>query len=165
MILIYQLILIKKKSIKKLQNIIIAIFLLLTSSTYAQLPEVATTKEKALDDLARDISNESWYKMGDKAYACYFRLTPVGIKHAFERYNEMKEKYDINKSCEDKDLLSSIVVKTNGDLDYEWLANTIITETSEVKRSCFGGTKEISAISFGSIGGRYGYVVLILLKK
>src|SRR5258705_7535385 len=95
----------------------------LFNSTFAQhpLPKIKTTYDKSINDLANGISNEDWFfkKTEDKnLYCIIYRNTPVGVRHAFKKYNELRIEYDI-VDCNDQSMISSLAFKEDKSYDYE----------------------------------------------
>jgi hypothetical protein len=133
------------------------------------LPQVTTTKEKALKDLANKITNENWYiskQDNTEYYQALFRNTPVGIKHAFDRLEKLKVNYG-SKYCNDKSLFSSMAKDSNGEIEYEGLSISIKLESSEISIQCeVKDDKSILAYKLSSTdGGRDAFIVLMVLLR
>lgn len=147
---------------------IILIFaaILLYSTGFAQytLPKVTTTQEKATLDMVDGVSNENWYKTnqdGRILYGIIFRNTPVGVKHAFEKYYELRKEYETD-NCVDNSMISSIAIKEDKSYDYEMLSLTIKSESSEIKLNCTINDTKIKAFRLVSSGGKGSFLLLLL---
>lgn len=139
---------------------------LLYSTIFAQypLPKVTTTQEKATIDMVNDVSNENWYKInkdGRDIYGMIFRNTPVGVKHAFEKYYELRKDYKTD-NCTDNSMISSIAVKEDKSYDYEMLSLTIKSESSEIKFNCTIDDTKIKGFRFVSSGGKGSFLLILL---
>jgi hypothetical protein len=133
------------------------------STSQAQLPEVTTTYDKALQVYSRGDKDEGWFVL-DGRYTCIFRNTPVGIVHAYEKYSEMLKFYNTN-SCEIKDIISPKALNEDKSLNYEMLAITIEKGMSEVVNSCLVKEGPIQLIRFVSMGGSTPMWMIFLVPR
>lgn len=92
------------------------------------------------------IRNENWFKVNATTLDCIFRITPVGVKHAIDRYYELRSLFNTD-DCQVDDILSSAAVKSDGTIDYELLAITLKQESSELNRKCRVEDKRVQFIS------------------
>lgn len=108
-----------------------------------------------------DIRNEGWFKPDAITLDCIFRITPVGVKHAIDRYYELRSLFNTD-DCQVDDILSTVAVKEDGTIDYEMLAITLQQESSELNRKCRVEDKKVQYISL--LSGKKMISLLIRLK-
>lgn len=115
-----------------------AFFIIYSTMAQYSLPKVTTTQSASLRDLSIGVPNENWFVRkidGVNAYSIIFKNTPVGIKHAFDKYYELRVKYATDE-CKNESMISSLAIKNDKTYDYEMLSLTIKNESSEIKIHC-----------------------------
>lgn len=145
-----------------MRSLAILLLLLSVSAVKAQLPEVTTTEAQVLEAHNQSVNNENWF-ISKGAYISLFRNTPVAINHAFERFAQLKKKYNAI-DCTEKDILSPSpsVKNADGTLNIERLAFSVQMEKSEIDRTCIipvGPVKVIQLVSIG--GGRPVWMIMV----
>lgn len=149
----------------KIFLIFVSILIYCTGFAQRPLPKVGTTQEKATTDMVSGVSNENWYKVssgGNTAFGMIFRNTPVGVKHAFEKYYELRKQYETDE-CTDNSMISSIATKEDKSYDYEMLSLTITSESSEIKFDCKIDDTNIRRLRFVSSGGKGAFLMILLI--
>lgn len=125
-----------------------------------ELPVTTTTNQKALADIVDGVSNEGWfYDSKMNQYISLYRNTAIGIRHALNVYEEYKNKY--NGVEKDNSSFSSLVLNADG-IDYEMLALTIKSESSEIIKSAYVKGSKIASVSVRSTSRLT--VIIITLK-
>ncbi len=131
------------------------------------LPKATTTKEKAIKDLMVNITNEGWFfekTNNGISYNAIFRNTPVGLKHAYSKFYELKKLYGSEK-CIDESLMSALVKDADGSIDYEMLSITLKSESSEIRNYCSVNDNKILGFLLNSTDGADCFIILIIQLK
>jgi hypothetical protein len=136
--------------------------LLIGSAVEAQVPPATTTKQKAVSDMVDGIRNEEWFEASPTQRSCIFRCTAVGLKHAVDKYKEMRNLFDANE-CENEDIISSLARKTDGEIDYEMLAISLKQESSELNRNCRSNSTKVKGVLLHTTAS--GMVLLTLMLR
>jgi len=124
-------------------------FIFIQSFGQLPLPIVGTTEDKSLNDLIKGISNEKWFfTKGEEFdyYIIYFKNTPVGLKHAFDKYYSLRSEYKTD-DCTDNSVISTLALNSDKTYDYEMLSITIINESSEIVFRCKVKDNKIRSIN------------------
>src|SRR5688500_7207648 len=133
--------------------LIMSLIIATTCTAQNSLPKIETTYAKALGDLADGISNEKWFLHSNGSYCIIYKNTPVGIKHAFEKYDGLKIEYAMS-DCDDKSMISTLALNDDKTYDYGMLSITITQESSEIVINCTSSnSKKIGLYSSGVSGG------------
>jgi hypothetical protein len=155
----------------KLLLTIITFSITINCFSQLKLPEVGTTSTKAVSDLANGITNELWFTSknndGTITYQKYFKVTPVGIKHALTEFENLKKAYQPN-TCKDESIYSSLALNEDKEIDYELLSITIKSESSEIYKICGIQNDVVRGISLKSLNSdsvNYLFLMLFTNKK
>lgn len=154
---------------KKLIFTLIITIASITSYAQLKLPTVGTTDQKASSDLAKGITNEMWFttnnNSGNVVFNKYFKSTPVGIKHAYTAFENLKSDYNAS-FCKDESTISNLAKKEDGSIDYEMLSITIKSESSEIDKFCALKDNLILGFSLKSIqSDDVNYLVLFIVTS
>lgn len=144
---------------------ILILCIISVGNSQAQLPKITTTENLSVMDNAVDVKrNEGWYQAKPNQLACIFLNTPVGLKHAFEVYEEMCIRFKAD--CHEEDEISILKQgSVKGELDYERLCIFIQRGTLDINRSCKSNDPSVKLISFQSGSSSTIMLTLVLREK
>ncbi|MBX9892849.1 MAG: hypothetical protein K2Y12_11060 [Chitinophagaceae bacterium] len=133
--------------------LLLTIIIQLNVLSQSELPKVGTTKEEAFADWANNHTNEQWFietERGLKIFGKFFKSTPVGLKHAFDEFERLKNEYKAVE-CIDKSLISNSAKDSKGNIDYERLTTYLKIESSEIVKFCDFSGKEVKRLALFSV--------------